>query len=114
MVLKAGEKIHVIFRRKFEGDLRRHIAGEVTEVSEQAAKVEGYVYVLQIVDNQFVRAHGRRTRIISLTDADNIINILPANADIEKITYAINKEKRLVVTDGENFALDVNEFGVNR
>jgi hypothetical protein len=114
MVLKAGEKIHVMFRRKFDGDLRRHFAGEVTEASEQAARVDGYIFILHVMDNRYVRIQGLRTRIISLTDAGNIINVLPRNANIEKTAYTMSKEKHLVVTDGETFVLDVNEFGAGR
>jgi len=110
MVLKAGEKIHVIFRRKFEADLRRHFVGEIAESSDQTVRVDGYVYIMNVMDNCYVRVQGLRTRIISLTDAGNNINVLPKNADIEKTTYTMSKEKRLVVTDGETFTLDVNEF----
>ncbi len=34
MVLAQGEKVHVILRRNFEGDLRRHFVGEIIAASE--------------------------------------------------------------------------------
>ena len=45
MVVEKGEKIHVMIRRKFETDLRRHFIGEITAVSGTLVRVEGYSYL---------------------------------------------------------------------
>jgi len=34
MVLTAGDKVHVVLRRGFESDIRRHFVGEVTHTSD--------------------------------------------------------------------------------
>ena len=34
MVIVAGDKVHIMTRRLFETDLRRHFVGVVEEVSE--------------------------------------------------------------------------------
>jgi hypothetical protein len=112
MILRVGEKIHVMIRRRFEGDLRRHFVGEVAEVGENAARVDGYVFVLDTGTKQYTRRPELRTRIISLTDDGNIINVIPAATRLDAVTYKMSKDNRLVVTDGEHLALDVNEFGV--
>lgn len=114
LVLSPGEKIHVIVRRKFEGDLRRHFIGEVLAVNETVARVEGYVFVVDNVTNQYLRRPDQRTRLIGLADAGYIINVLPAKTDLANAHYTQNKDGKLVVTDGKTFALDVNEFGVQR
>jgi hypothetical protein len=41
VVLEEGEKVHVIARRFFEDDLRRHFVGEVQAVTESAVRLEG-------------------------------------------------------------------------
>ena len=114
MVLNSDDKIHVIIRRRFDTDLRRHFIGEVNDATETVVRVSGYVFVLDTKTNLFVRRLQLRTRIVSLVDAGNIINVLPREADIEKAGYSLSKENRLVVTDGKTFSLDINEFGTER
>lgn len=114
MILEPGEKIHVITRRHFENDLRRHFIGEIIKTSEVAVRVEGYAFVLDTSLNQFIKRKQKRTRIFGLADSGNIINVLPTDADLELAKYTQTKENVLVVTDGKTFALDINEFGSNR
>jgi hypothetical protein len=111
MLLIPGEKIHLISRRGFDQDLRRHFAGEVVECTDTAMRVEGYVFILDPATNDFVRRPERRTRIVSLTDANNLINIIPGNVDLESLVYRTSAKGRLVITDGDSFELDINEFG---
>ncbi len=114
MPVAPGDKVHIITRRGFDGDLRRHFAGEVLESSEQTLYVTGYVFVHDLSTNAFARRPERRTRIFSLIDAGNIINVLPATADIETLAYQMAPGRRLVITDGKEFQLDINEFGSRR
>lgn len=76
--------------------------------------MEGYVYVHDTGSNQYIRRSDKRIRIVSLADAGNIINVLPGDADLEHTKYAQSQEKRLVVTDGKTFTLDINEFGATQ
>ena len=114
MILEPGDKLHIIIRRNFEADLRRHFIGEVVSAVECAATVKGHAVVFNSVTNHYELKSDTRTRIVSLTDASNIINIIPRNTNIEKVKYALSADKRLIITDGESFTLDINEFGVNR
>jgi hypothetical protein len=110
MVLTPGEKVHAITRRLFEGDLRRHFAGEVQAVTESAARVEGYVFVFDPPSSQFIRRPELRVRIISLVDSGNILTVLPRDIELADLAYRMSEDKRLVVTDGRSFHLDINEF----
>ena len=114
MIFEPGEKIHVIIRRLFETDLRRHFIGEIVGISESVVKVRGRAIVHNSVTNQYELKPDERTRIISLVDARNIINVIPREAIIEDVKYVLTDEKRLVVTDGETFTLDINEFSTIR
>ena len=113
MIVKVGEKVHVMVRRRFDTDLRRHFAGEIVDVAENAIRVEGYVFVLDTVTNQYTRRPDMRSRIIALIDSVNIINVIPSATNLDKLVYKLSKDGRLVVTDGEHMSLDINEFGVN-
>jgi hypothetical protein len=113
MLLEPQEKIHVITRRNFEDDLRRHFVGLVVSSNEVAARIEGYVFVFDPNTNTFVRRTTKRTRIVSLTDTGNLINILPPSVNLERLIYE-TRDGRLVVTDGGSFSLDINEFGRQR
>jgi len=114
MVLEQGEKIHVIMRRNFENDLRRHFIGEVVIANETLARVEGFAFVLDSTSGRYIRRPEKRIRIISLTDSGNIINVLPDNANIEDAQYTQTQDSKLVVSDGKTFSLDINEFGASR
>ena len=110
MLLKPGEKIHVITRRLFEGDLRRHFAGEIVAADDRAVRVKGYTFVFYPTRNEYVRRPDLRERIVVLADADNIINVIPENVNLEDLAYRPSEENRLVVTDHRSFYLDINEF----
>ena len=114
IIFEPGEKIHVIIRRLFETDLRRHFIGEIVEVSESVVKVKGFVIIMNSVTNQYELKSDSQIRIVSLVDARNIINVIPREAIIEDTKYVLTHEKRLVVTDGESFTLDINEFSTTR
>ncbi len=114
MILEQGEKVHVITRRNFESDIRRHFVGEVLAVDGVLARVTGYTFVLDNTTGQFARRRERRIRIIGLADPGYIVNVLPREANIENSNYTQSPEGKLVVTDGKSFALDINEFGSSR
>jgi len=114
MLLKPGEKIHVITRRYFDGDLRRHFVGQVVAATESAARVQGYAFVFYPGPNEYVRRPDLRERIIALGDTGNIINVIPESVNLEELVYRPSEQNRLVVTDRKSFSLDINEFsGIN-
>ncbi|MBN1782775.1 hypothetical protein JW948_16685 [bacterium] len=110
MLMHPGDKLHIITRRLFPEELRRHFIGEVQSVNENAVRVKGYVFVQDRVRNEFQRRDDVRIRVFSLVDAGLIINIIPAEVDIEEIRYEMTPENHVVVTDGKEFSLDMQEF----
>ena len=110
MLLSNGEKIFVITRRRFTGDLRRHFIGEVIGCSDIAVRVMGYVFVFDEMSGEFVRREDLRTRIFPLTDGGFIIYFIPKDVNIEDITYQVVERNQRIITDGKNFAMNVNEF----
>ena len=114
MCVTTEEKIHIITRRVFEKDLRRHFVGVIEDVSSELARVKGYVFVFDEWADEFKRRPEERVRIFSLTDANLIINILPPEIEITELMYKVNQEGQRVVTDGKDFSLDVSEFTAKR
>jgi hypothetical protein len=114
MLLKKGEKVHVIARRLFEGDLRRHFVGEVKAATDTIARMEGYVFVFDTRKNEYIKKPSLRVRIIALADSNNIVNVIPQSVSIEELSYQTSADNRTVVTDGKSFSLDINEFSSMR
>ena len=114
MIIKPGEKIHVVVRRAFAQDIRRHFIGEVMDSTESLIRTEGYAYLYDTNTNLFVKKNYSHVRIFSMVTGVNIICVLPRTANLKKITYRFTEKNRMVLTDGESLTMDVNEFGVNR
>ena len=108
--IKVGDKLHIVTRRRFESDVRRHFAGEVTAISGELQELQGYAFVFETGINEFKKRPELRTRLFSVGQDGFIVTKIPGGIDLKSLTYRI-VERRLVITDGAAFALDVNEFG---
>jgi hypothetical protein len=113
MIVNPGDKVHVMLRRILENEPRRHIVGTVATATSRLVEVRGYTYFFDAVQNTFDRASNEHTRVISLTDAHNLITFIPDEVQLNSLHYIIRKG-RYVITDGDQFALEVNEFGTRR
>lgn len=111
-VVDVGEKIHIITRRSYKEDVRRHFAGVVTAANGTVVRAEGYLFVFNPVTLEYVRRPELRTKIIGLGDANQIVTVLPWNVVLKRLGYII-REGRLVVTDGTDFSLDIVEFNAS-
>lgn len=112
--VRSGDRLHVITRRGFDGDIRRHFVGEVLEFEDGIARVRGYTFLYDQFRNEFVRRPETRTRILGLGDSGHVINLLPDEVEIESLRYTHSEDRRLIVSDGRGFMLDINEFSVSR
>lgn len=109
MILRCGEKIHVIHRRFYEKDPHRHFIGSVEAYEDGVARVVGHVYTVDTAKFQYVKRPELRTRIISIASGDLLVNIIPPSVNLEKITYKQEK-KGVRVSDGSDWHLDLSEF----
>jgi hypothetical protein len=109
MILRSGEKIHVIHRRLYDKDQHRHFIGSVEAYEGGIARVVGHVYTVDTVKFQYIRRAEVRTRIISIVSGDLLVNIIPPSVELDKITYRQEK-KGVRVTDGSDWFLDLSEF----
>jgi len=113
VLVDVGEKVHVVERRLFEGDVRRHFFGVVERAGEGAIRITGYAYVYDPASTTYIRSAEQRTRVLPLAASGFVINVAPPDADLESIRYE-ERDGRLTVTDGAGFSLDINEFGRHR
>jgi hypothetical protein len=113
MILEPGEKVHIIERRYFTDDIRRHVAGQVLRCTDQAIRLKGYVWVFDIANERFIRKAEERERIICLADRLTI-NVLPPEADLDATKYVADPQRGLVFTDERTFSLEVTEFTAMR
>jgi hypothetical protein len=111
-VVEAGDKLHIITRRNFVDDLRRHFAGSVVAVSGGLIRLQGYAFVFKDKASGYRRKPEFRTRIFGVGDARLIILVLPREVVIDRLTYQMDSYSgSLILTDGSAFKLDLNEFG---
>jgi hypothetical protein len=108
--MKPGEKLHVIIRRSFEEDIRRHFVGEVIAANGAAVRIRGHAFVFRPAQNDYVQRPDLGERIVSLVDATNIVSIIPETVELEDLAYRQSDQGRLVMTDDKSFRLDINEF----
>lgn len=108
--IEVGDKLHIMTRRLFEDDIRRHFAGEVTAISDSLIEARGYTFIFHSGINEYRRLPERRTRLFALGDAGHVVNKIPREIDIESIAYK-TVENRQVITDGRSYSLPINEFG---
>lgn len=108
MIVEKEEKVFVIVRPSFPGDLRRHFVGVVDRCTEQSVRITGYAFV-RTHSAEFVRKPERRTRIFSLVDAKCVVNVLPEETEIRKVRYEL-LEGCLVLTDGKALTFNIDEF----
>lgn len=111
-VIEIGEKVHVITRRIFKEDVRRHFAGTVTAVSEPLIRVEGYAFIFNPVTLDYALRPEFRIRVFGIGDSNEIINVIPQASILERMRYEL-MNGRLVVTDGISVALDINEYNAS-
>jgi hypothetical protein len=112
-IMESGDKLHIMTRRLFEEDIRRHFVGEIMAVQGDLALIRGYTFIFNHSTNEYRRLPEVRSRIISVGDAGHIVNKIPRDTEIETISYKTVGE-RLVVEDNRNFTLSINEFGAMR
>lgn len=108
-LIDVGEKLHVAERRYFEDDLRRHFAGEVLAAEDNTVRLKGYVWVFNTSINQFQKRPELRERIVVMGER-HTVNVIPNDVNIDDLQYQHIEGVGMVVTDGKNYSLQINEF----
>ena len=107
--ISIGERVIIITRRSFQEDERRHFIGTVTARSGSLIRVDGHAWVANAIGG-FERRQELRTRIFSLATGVEIVLVVPAEVDVDRLRYQ-SAQGRLVISDGSGYSLDITEFG---
>ena len=54
MIISVGEKLHIILRRQFEGDVRRHFLGTVEAHEGAVIRAKGYTFIYNRAKTRFI------------------------------------------------------------
>jgi hypothetical protein len=111
MLIEISEKVHVVVRRIFETDLRRHFIGEIKVANDSIARIEGYFMVFDKSKNTFIKKPSIRVTIMDLSSSGYWVNIIPKDVKLADLKYVYDSNNKLTLTDGKSFELDINEFG---
>ena len=114
MLIEISEKVHVVVRRTFETDLRRHFIGEIKAANGSIARIEGYFMVFDKSKNTFIKKPSQRITLMNLSSSGYWVNIIPKDAKLADLKYTYDSNNKLKITDRESFELDINEFGALR
>jgi hypothetical protein len=114
MLVSVGEKVHIVVKRSFETELRRHFVGEIMAAEGVITRIEGYAFVFDTTRNVFVKKPEKRTSIIDLAESGYLVNIIPVQVNIDDLVYKQSTQRTMIVTDDKGFSLEINEFGTNR
>lgn len=108
-VLSIGEKVHILEKRTFAEQPRRHFVGQVMCATANALRIRGFTWIYERVSARYVRRPGIRERVF-YPDSNLVINILPSNVDVDRIQYVTTDDGGRQITDGSRFSLDLNEM----
>ena len=109
-VVREGEVLHVITRRKFASDVRQHFVGKVQAVAGWIVRLEGYAFVFDAGQGAFRKRPDVRLRLISLGDCGNVISVIPHGVKLSDLTYEMREDEGLVLTDRQQFKSWLREF----
>ena len=107
--VSVGEGVIVITRRAFSEDERRHFIGRVTSWTGSLIRVEGHAWIANAIGN-FEQRDDLRTRLFSLATGGEIVLLVPAEVDLDRLRYR-SAQGRLVITDDAGYSVDISEFG---
>ena len=111
-ILSPGDKLHIITRRLYADDLRRHFVGEVIRAEGDLCEIKGYAFVFNSTMNRYEQRETLRTRLFRLGDGFQIVNKLPLETAVDKLAYSVVDQRLMLVdtTPTSEFKLDINEF----
>jgi hypothetical protein len=110
MFIEVGEKFHVMYRSLYEKSTRRHFLGKVIASQGSVCRLEGYAFIYDDKNTEFIKKPEQRVTIINLAENGYIVNVVDHSVVLEDVHYKYTRDFGLVATDDKNFSLNINEF----
>jgi len=114
MLINPGEQFHVVMRRNYETQVRRHFVGKIDASLGSIVRATGYVFIYDEMKAKYIKKESQRTTIMDLAGSGYIANLIPESVKIDDLRYETIERTYLALTDGNGFELDINEFGTKR
>jgi len=108
-MLELGEKLLIVHRRLFEKDAPRFFVGEVQKYEQGIVKVKGYTFVKDLFSGNMKRKSDLRTKVMSIVSGALIVYQLPVVVLLDSVTFSLDQDGGLVLTDGGGFSMDMSE-----
>ena len=108
-MLERGEKLLIVHRRLFENDSPRFFVGEVEAYEQGIAKVKGYTFVKDMFSGNMKKKSDLRTKVMSIVSGALIVYQLPVVVLLDSVTFSLDQDGGLVLTDGGGFSMDMSE-----
>lgn len=99
MLLRNGEKVHVMHRTFFEKRVGRTLVGVVEACDAGVARIRGNIYVMDQTKMVPVRHAVPVTRFISLVNGEHIVTPLPDATLLDSLEYQ-QSDAGLLIRDG--------------
>ncbi len=113
-LVNPGDCFHIVVRRNFAQEIRRHFVGRVEEVADTVVRITGYAFIYDVGRTAYTSKPELRTKILDLAADRYLVNKIPQSTNLEAVTYQTNNSGEMVCTDGNDFSLCVNEFSASR
>ena len=107
--LSDGDRVLIIDRKLFKDDNTRFFVGVIEEYDAVAVRVRGFPFHLSPYEISGAERHGEeRIRVISMSAGD-LIYLMPRELDTAKV-HLRRSPKSLMLTDGEEYTVDLSEW----
>lgn len=109
MILEQGDKILVAHRRMFQEDAPRFFTGVVERCEGDLVCATGHSWIRNLFEGHVVRKDDVRTKILSLSSGALMVYRLPKQVELETLEVERGIGTQLVMTDGQEFVMDISE-----
>ena len=111
MIIEPGDKVHVVYRAYYEKSVRRHFLGEVMASKGALCRVKGFSFVRDSQSEMYEKKPEQHMTIIDLAESGYIVTLIDSNVDLDQVSYHYLDKKGMAAVDGQDFVLEINEFG---
>jgi hypothetical protein len=108
-MLEQGEKLLIVHRRLFEKDIPRFFVGEVLAYEQGIAKVKGHTFVKDLFSGSMKKKPDLRTKVMAIVSGNLIVYQLPVTALLDSMSFTLDQDGGLVLTDEGGFSMDLSE-----
>ena len=108
-ILNQEDKLLIVHRRLFEGDVSRYFIGEVDASNDILVQVTGYTWVNSALKTSFFKKEEARTKIFSLSSGTFIVYKLKRDLDMKSIEITVKDDTRTILQDKNGEVMDITE-----